>query len=1042
MGSDQVDEFPVPLSASMRQHVLPRPDDLDLDVRAVAEAMAHRSGLSIEAWVAAALAGRDPEGRQQPAAERRRAGDDLDRIIARVTETPRTQSAQGEDAEPQREASRDELSKTAIALESMASWIEHAEGRLSETARMSADQQDRMASALSQALAALKERLDSVERQVASERAVPARLEFPVQEAIQALAPLSQTLTGLRTDMSRLAESLERPAAPVLPPAIDDIRADIDHLRAALTGLATRDEVAAVDQAVRDLSGHLDAGHATKDVQTLAGSVAALCRRVQSLSEDLEEGVHRRLGAQIEEIKDRIAAAAKAGVDRSAVEFLAGQIADLRQDLAARAEPQQIERLSDEVGALRLQVAELRDNQVGRADFAALRNALETVCAALSRTVAAQEADPVPEQLQRLSRTLDALASRPEPEPTDLGPVAEQLALLTDRMAAITDTRLEQTDMLAARMERLSSQLDAVADRASHEPILKRFDRLEEELRQTCASGSALDALEQRIAALAEHIARPAPEPFRQAFDEAASHLKKLQDESASIAEKAARTALQDALRGAPAAGDLDALKQGFVELKALQTRSDSKTQETLRAVRDALETLVARYPEQGGGAPRLAGTPAEASGEMPSADRLEAAVRRLHAAALSQIADASGQPRETSPAAPGGTEPPRGATTPSARPDDLSNVRASFIAAARRASQTAASERAGPAAGEPPAATETPDGCEPASEETSPAPSLIERLRRSFDSRRRPLLFGLAFLVLAAGAAQILSAGRQEAQPSETPAPAATATAPAKASAIVLASASPEAVSLLQAPDRIASVTASRFIVDPKTIGEIPAQLPKALGEAALSGDAAAIYEIASRASEGRGLAHDPALAAHLYERAAQAGFAPAQERLAMLYEKGVGLPRDTGLAATWYERAALAGNVRAMHNLATLLASGTNGKPDYPAALRWYSEAAETGLQDSQFNLGVLFARGIGTPTDLARAFKWFTLAAAQGDAEAARKRDDIATRLDPAGLAAAKSMVEQWRPRAVNPAANAGGSAVRGQTAALEQALGRRG
>jgi localization factor PodJL len=1030
----------------MRQHVLPRPDDLDLDVRAVAEAMAHRSGLSIEAWVAAALACRDPEGRQQPAGERRRAGDDLDRIIARVTETPRTQSAQGEDAGPQREASRDEVSKTAIALESMASWIEHAEERLSETARMSADQQDRMASALSQALAALKERLDSVERQVASERTAPARLEFPVQEAIQALAPLSQTLTGLRTDMSRLAESLEQPAAAVLPPALDGIRADIDHLRATLTGLATRDEVAAVDQAVRDLSGHLDAGHATKDVQTLAGSVAALCRRVQSLSEDVEEGVHRRLGAQIEEIKDRIDAAAKTGVDRFAVEFLAGQIADLRQELAARAEPQQIERLSDEVGALRLQVADLRDNQVGRTDFAALKNALETVCSALSRTVAAQEADTVPEQLQRLSRTLDALASRPEPEPTDLGPVAEQLALLTDRMAAITDTRLEQTEMLAARMERLSSQLDAVADRSSHEPVLKRFDRLEEELRQTCASGSALDALEQRIAALAEHIARPAPEPFRQAFDEAASHLKKLQDESASIAEKAARTVLQDALRGTPAAGDLDALKQGFVELKALQTRSDKKTQETLRAVRDALETLVARYPEQGGWAPRLAGTPAEAagraSGEMPSADRLEAAVRRLHAAALSQIADASGQPRETSPAAPGVSEPPRGPTTPSAPPDDLSNVRVSFIAAARRASQTAASERAGPAAGEPPAATETPDGCEPASEETSSAPSLIERLRRSFDSRRRPLLFGLAFLVLAAGAAQILSAGRPEAQPSETPAPAATAMAPAKASAIVVASASPEAVSLLQAPDRIASVTASKFIVDPKTIGEIPAQLPKALGEAALSGDAAAIYEIASRASEGRGLAHDPALAAHLYERAAQAGFAPAQERLAMLYEKGVGLPRDTGLAATWYERAALAGNVRAMHNLATLLAAGANGKPDYPTALRWYSEAAETGLQDSQFNLGVLFARGIGTSTDLARAFKWFTLAAAQGDAEAARKRDDIATRLDPAGLAAAKSMVEQWRPRAVDPAANAGGSAVRGQTAALEQAVGRRG
>jgi localization factor PodJL len=440
--------------------------------------------------------------------------------------------------------------------------------------------------------------------------------------------------------------------------------------------------------------------------------------------------------------------------------------------------------------------------------------------------------------------------------------------------------------------------------------------------------------------------------------------------------------------------------------------------------------------------------TARNAAADMPSADRLEAAVRRLHAAALSQITEASGpasMPAAFVPALSADSETHRGAgASIPPRETDLGNVRASFIAAARRASQTATPDKPAPASLNPAEliAADGDAGEEQAPETSLSVPSLIERLRRSFDARRRPLLLGLAFLVLAAGAARILS-DRQELPPS-SPAPVQAASAAPAAeqpvAAIVNASASQDETSLLQpARQPSAAFTPAKFRVDPSTVGDIPAQVPGTLREAALSGDAAAIYDSASRASEGRGLAHDPILAAHLYERAAQAGFAPAQERLAMLYEKGVGLLRDTKLASTWYERAAIGGNVRAMHNLATLLASGLSGKPDYAAAFRWYAEAAEAGLQDSQFNLGVLYARGIGTRTDLPKAFKWFALAAAQGDAEAAKKRDEVAVRLNAAELAAAKTLVEHWQSRAVDPSANAGAPAAQDQTAALEPSAG---
>jgi localization factor PodJL len=152
------------------------------------------------------------------------------------------------------------------------------------------------------------------------------------------------------------------------------------------------------------------------------------------------------------------------------------------------------------------------------------------------------------------------------------------------------------------------------------------------------------------------------------------------------------------------------------------------------------------------------------------------------------------------------------------------------------------------------------------------------------------------------------------------------------------------------------------------------------------------------------------------------------------MMYEKGDGVSRDLKQAAFWYERAALGGNVRAMHNLATLLASGGNGKPDYAAAMRWYGEAAEAGFRDSQFNMGILLARGIGSKPDRSKAFQWFSLAAAQGDAEAAQKRDEIAGRLSAADLKAAKDSLDLWRPRAVDPVANKPPASDQGRTAAL--------
>ncbi len=215
-----------------------------------------------------------------------------------------------------------------------------------------------------------------------------------------------------------------------------------------------------------------------------------------------------------------------------------------------------------------------------------------------------------------------------------------------------------------------------------------------------------------------------------------------------------------------------------------------------------------------------------------------------------------------------------------------------------------------------------------------------------------------------------------------------------------------------------------------PAAIAPAPAKteadkLPIALGgtrlrNAATGGDAAAAYEVALRFAEGRGVAVDAEEAARWYERAAGKGLAPAQFRYASLLEKGIGVKKNLGQARKLYLAAASQGHAKAMHNLAVLYAEGIDGKPDYATAALWFRKAAQYGIADSQYNLGVLCARGLGTDKNLAEAFKWFALAAAQGDREAAKKRDDVTAHLDADELTGARDAAKSFVPEPQPPQA----------------------
>lgn len=234
-------------------------------------------------------------------------------------------------------------------------------------------------------------------------------------------------------------------------------------------------------------------------------------------------------------------------------------------------------------------------------------------------------------------------------------------------------------------------------------------------------------------------------------------------------------------------------------------------------------------------------------------------------------------------------------------------------------------------------------------------------------------------------------------------------------------ASVSPTPVAPLAAPAAVPAETPKPAAASVTSLGVPVDVAPLALREAADGGDAKALFEVASRYGEGRGVKQDPAQAAKWYEKSAELGFAPAQYRIGNMYEKGQGVERDVAKSKTWYQLAAEQGNASAMHNLAVLYAMGADGTTDNETAVRWFRKAAEFGVKDSQFNLGILAAKGVGMKQDLEESYRWFAIVAKSGDRDAAGKRDEIANSLRPEQLEKARAATELWKPQPVNEDTN---------------------
>lgn len=900
-------------------------------------------------------------------------------------------------------------------------------------------------------MAPIAARLDALSRQIEAALSTPrpAAPRPPENHALAGeIGRLSQRIDamsaapadGLHSEIKSLSSRVEQMRRELAERetgqyerAVAELRSDIAAIADQLSDLAPRRAVASLEAEVQGLGARLDAARA----QGLSAEP------LEALVEEFEQALARLMPAEgiAEELKalsGRIDTLASRGLSNGLIESLAAETGAIRAMLADTVSRDAIDALGDQIAALGRRIDALAEPRRSGSDVEAITSAIEARIeeiaerlAAAPRPSAAASNPQLEEALRRLADKLEDGHARPD-DPKALAEIERHILSLAAKIDAadgrfaqlgtiergLSDLFVQMEEMRAGTIEaaeKAARKAIAAAPASGSDAEIEALRREIAEVRQARLAldgkgAETVDAVQQTFERVARRIAEI--EPADAPPVAASPPLAPREPEPALVRPKATAAAVVAERAAAP------------MSRQSAPTRPPGSVDLPL---------------EPGSGAPRVRPpVPGAAPTGGSKTDFIAAARRAARAAAVD----------------------------PAVRSEAEESAKAGFFARFRGApkvqdeAQPAAAEPKKPrwrGKAEPAEAAPALVAAEPAVLAPGIGGEMETETKPVVSVNRKTILMGIAaaLLVLAAGIATLpkirslmdATGSPRTAIPASIDAPAAApiAAAPAAAPAsnfspastsstpveLTPPSATPAATDPApgvpegdtSAPDTTGSVTGARTPPPGTTLSPSGWQpvdtrtgravtVPAALKAAADGGDPLAAYEMGTRHLEGRGVAVSAAEAAKWYQRAADAGVVPAQYRLGSLYEKGTGVLRDFERARRLYERSGEAGNAKAMHNLAVMYAQGqATPRPDYKTAAVWFRRAAEHGVADSQYNLGILYARGLGVDQSLAESYKWFALAAAGGDQDAGKKRDEVAARLDPQTLVAARLAVQTF-------------------------------
>lgn len=1077
-------------------------EGFDPDVLEAARDVARRAGIPVETWIASIV---DPRALADKAEPESRSAQPQPAPVAPAEPTPVAAAPAPVEVRSSSAAPTGPTGKNA-ALTEMMRRLDGIDQRIGAEAPVppapvaqKVEPASPPPSEMAQRLAEIERRMTEIGAQLAAPRPLGRRGRPVVTEIRDAVTEIRQRQRELDGTPAAPAQAAAPApvsnAAPTLAtPVIAELQSETVRLRESIGSLASSRDVGALETAMQTLAAGVEKAQAPGDLAAIAAPIEAIRVQVERLAEDVADNVHARVAADVERLAAKMNGTfqgAPSGIaEQDVVAGLFRELDEIRRLIGALAGPERIQSLANGLQAISTQISQLQAGMPGEtASMAELRPLLEEIRIGLRSNAEAG----IGEQIQEMGAKLDALrGAGPMAAHQDSDVILHRIDALSEKVDRVS---INPVGDLIGRLEDIGATLrrPALPDEnlaSIHGMLHELTVKLDRIGTGEGPRDEGLDALEQQVLALAERIdtrdADPALAGLERTMTDLLDQVSALRAEAPMEAavERAARNAVAETMGAAAETGEVALLRASLADLRAHQVASEQRMQSTLTGVYSALERLVGRIGTGDTDAALLTGarTPRDASAkdilaremlarDLASRDAAKESLREpgaehLAGGAPSRRPDAARTERPLVsgpdlPLEPGAGRP--GRERPGSRVEASeaagaadSDIKTSFIAAARRAAQAAQAEAAGQAE------AQEGDGVR-AGPDAARRDGRLARFREGIDRRRKPLLLGLAAVVLLLGALQAVTARRTADTASSGTEPVATRSAPADIAAVA-PDAGPAAEAAAKQPDAKTQdakapeakgappapadpQTTQSLSESPPAKGTVPAVAARSavprvttmagltadlaavppnlvkLRQAALGGDGAAAYDLGMRAAEGRGMTRDPALAVKVFEQIAASGFAPAQYKLGSLYEKGVGVTRDLAQAKLWYGRAAELGNARAMHNLAVIYAENpaAGGKPDFATASLWFKRAAELGVRDSQYNLAVLYARGMGVQQDLGQSFLWFSAAAAQGDEDAAKKRDDVASKLDAKALGAARAQVTAFKPKVPEPAAN---------------------
>ena len=841
-----------------------------------------------------------------------------------------------------------------------------------------------------------------------------------------ALRSLEDKMKVLQAAVDRFSREQERPGPAMGAEMLDIIGERLDELSRAVAASSAAPRAAfdpepfeRIEARISSLARQIGEVALENPARDLTDQLAALSERVEDLARrvDVPERAVERLAGQIEAIAERFDHAPALPNLDAVFAGLENRLASMSNLLEQRHEDalaqgralfHDLENRLDDVAA------RLRSEQAGPGHdgefIAAMDARFAELAARFERQAAAPQADD--RAIRDLEKRLDTISHRIESSVAAPAVDTDLIRSLESQIAGLAE-HISRPAAAQDAGEDIRPRLDKIEQSIaeSRKDVLEAARRAAEEAGRSFSGPAAESAL---VAGLAddlkslEALTRKSDDRNAKTFEAIHDTLLKIVDrlgavEAAGTKAAAPQPTMRDVALGAARTPSL-APSDEALPLPTVEAVSAAAAHEDTEAVRS--EAAPAPTSLLGGLARALSSR--KGRPDAKSKDKAGSAVAARRDAAAEAPAVEPDLPLDPQlanrPLEPGSGAPDLNAIMRRVRDErgqpgrtgtgDAAN-KADFIAAARRAAQAAAAE------------AETMKN-RPAAKSGGGKFNPAAFLR----SRRKPLLMGVAAILLALAALQggrmVLGSGGDsvartpaaqpatvaKTAPEETPEPVETAAAietpapqvrmagePAPAAAARSAIAvPPESAEEIDGDWLDLETTAAAPTREDAAPAETRETIAEAPAPAAQDEPAAEVESLPEPTAEE--LAAIPLEAGPVALReAAAAGDPKALFEIGNRYAEGRGVAEDMAKAASWYEKAAEQGLAPAQYRVGSFYEKGVGVARDVAKAKHWYLKAAESGNASAMHNLAVLHAMGADGTSDNDAAARWFLRAAELG-------------------------------------------------------------